>query len=649
MCGICGVVGGEPRDELPRVRRMADALIHRGPDDEGFHADPHAVLGNRRLQIIDLERGRQPLSNEDGTLWITFNGEIYNYRELRSELQGKGHSFQTETDTETILHLYEEMGARCVERLRGMFSFVIWDASRRTVFAARDRFGQKPFFYAVRNGSFLFASEIKALLRHPAISVDPEPAAVDFYLTFRCVPPPLTMFRGIHKLPAAHTLTWQAGSLDVRPYWRLAFREGAARSEDDWLAELEERLDDAVESHLVSDVPVGAYLSGGLDSSVVTALMVRHLRIPPPTFCIGSDVPMLDERPYARQVSLHCGTVHRERAVGRRQLENIPRLVRCLDEPSDPIAACFYEAARLAAERVKVVLTGDGGDELFAGFDRYAAFRLVGWYRLLPRWLREEVIRPAVERLPGTFRYKGLAQRARWLTAVGDEVGGRRYARMNSFTRFGSDARNALYGPALRRELDGQPAEEAVVRAFEEAPATDPLHRMIHADVVTRLPEHTLMLADRLSMAHGLEARAPFLDHLLAEFCATMPSKLKVRRGQTKYAIRQVAEELLPPAIARRRKQGFMFPVAYWLNAETLLPLRRSLSDGPLVKNQWVRQEAVDRLFAEHAAREDDHHVRIWMLRSLDAWYRIYVDGEPVEGPPVALESRRAEALETIR
>lgn len=634
MCGICGVVGGQPKEELSNVRRMADAIAHRGPDDEGFHRDGGAALGNRRLQIIDLEGGRQPLSNEDGSLWITYNGEIYNYRELRSELKARGHRFRTECDTETILHLYEEMGEGCVERLRGMFAFAIWDAPRRTLFAARDRFGQKPFFYAVRNGTFLFASEIKALLTHPAVSSEPEPAAVDFYLTFRFVPAPLTMFRDISKLPAGHTLSWRADRVDVNRYWGLSFREEAERSEADWLAELEERLDDAVRSHLVADVPVGAFLSGGLDTSTVTALMVRHLDVPPPTFCIGSDMPRFDERPFARQVSAHCGTVHHERTVSARQLDGIPRLVRYLDEPSDPIAACFHEAARLASDHVRVVLGGDGGDELFAGFDRYAAFRWASWYRRLPRWLREDVVRPAVDRLPDTFAYKGMAQKARWLTEVGSEAGGRRYARMSSFLRFGPEEREWLYGPGLRAALDGHEPEQLVATAFEQAPAADLLHRMIHADLVTRLPEHTLMLADRLSMAYGLESRAPLLDHTLAEFCAKMPAKLKIRHGTTKYGLRRIARGLLPPGIADRTKQGFMFPVAYWLDAETVPPIRRSLRHGPLVGSEWVRADAIDRLFSEHVDRRHDHHVRIWMLLNLDAWYRMYVDGESdVEGP----------------
>ncbi|MFQ5890969.1 MAG: asparagine synthase (glutamine-hydrolyzing) [Gemmatimonadota bacterium] len=633
MCGICGVVGGDPTLELPRLRRMAHAIAHRGPDDEGFHAGTGAVLGNRRLEVIDLEGGHQPLANEDGTLWITYNGEIYNFRELRRELVEARHRFRTATDTEVILHLYEDLGSRCVERLRGMFAFAVWDGRRGSLFAARDRFGQKPLYYAMDRGRFLFASEIKGLLAHPDLTAEPEPAATDYYLGLRFIPPPLTMLRGIHKLPAGHWLIWKGGELTVRRYWELSFREGRSRGDGEWVAELGERVREAVRVHLVSDVPVGAFLSGGIDSSVIVAAMARELDGSVPTFSIGSDAPGYDERPHARLVAAHCGTSHHERQVTARQLAGIPRLVRTLDEPSDPIAGCIYEASRLAAEHVKVVLGGDGGDEIFAGFDRYAAFEWADWYTRLPRLFREKIVRPAVERLSDSFAYKGLVQRARWLVAVGEEQGARRYARMTTVFRFGAREKEWLYGPALREALVGHDAEEAMARPFEEARADSLLHRMLAADVVTRLPEHTLMLSDRLGMAHGLETRAPLLDHELAEFCASMPARLKIRRGVTKYAMRRAARRFLPPKILRRAKQGFMFPVAHWLAAEAVPGLCRALRDGPLVKEGWVRPAAVDRLFREHAARRADHHVRIWMLLSLDAWHRIYLGGESAEEP----------------
>jgi asparagine synthase (glutamine-hydrolysing) len=623
---------------------MMDALEHRGPDDAGLHAEENAVLGHRRLTIIDLSAGRQPLGSEDGTCWITFNGEIYNYRELRAELEADGCRFRTSSDTEVLLRLYQRDGEACLARLRGMFAFAIWNSRTQTLFAARDRFGQKPFFYAERAGRFLFASELKGLLAHGDIAAEPEPAAIDYYLGLRFVPPPLTMFRGVQKLPAGHCLTWHASRLVVRQYWSYRFEDGPARSEVDWIAELRERLDDAVRSHLVSDVPVGALLSGGLDSSLVTALMARHLERPVPTFAIGSDQAMFDERPFAHRVALHCGTDHRERAVTSDLLASIPRLVSCLDEPSDPIAACFYQSSALAARHVKVVLGGDGGDELFAGFDRYVGFRWAGWYQALPEPLRQGVA-AAAGRLPDSFAYKGTVQKLRWLATVAEQEGGRRYARMTTFFRFGLEEKRWLYGSELGSLLQSCDAEQAITRPFESLAGQPVLRRMGFTDVVTKLPEHTLMLTDRLSMAHGLETRSPLLDHELAEFAASMPAHLHARRGLTKFALRKAADGLLPEEIIRRPKQGFMFPVAYWLTDRSLPEIRRRLVGGPVVGNGWIREQAVDRLCAEHLAHRADHHVRIWMLLNLDAWYRIYLDGTAADS---SLETEAAMAAPTL-
>jgi asparagine synthase (glutamine-hydrolysing) len=622
MCGICGVVGGDPVRERDHVERMANAIAHRGPDDSGSYTDDVAALGHRRLSIIDIEGGNQPMTNEDGSIWIVFNGEIYNYRELRAELEGAGHRFRSHTDTEVILHLFEERGAECVHRLRGMFAFAIWDRRRGELFAARDPFGQKPFFYAVRGRRFLFASEIKALLVHPEVSAEPEPAAIDAFLALRFVPPPMTMFRGIEKLTAGHTLHWSDGEIRTNRYWEPSFPETDVRPDRAWIEELGERLDEAVRVHLVSDVPVGALLSGGLDSSIVTAWASRHQTAPLQTFCVGSDDASFDERVFAAEVARHCGTEHHEDLVRSDLLAELPEMVRCLDEPSDPISACAYSAARLASRSVKVVLGGDGGDEIFAGFDRYSAFGVAARYAALPPLIRERLVRPVVDRVPESFAYKSFSQRARWLDALGGERGGRLYARMTSFFRFGPAERAALYGPELRRSAAHLDAESSISDRFDSAPTDDPLHRMLYADMVTRLPEHTLLLADRLSMAHGLELRAPLLDPELSAFCASMPAHLKIRRGITKHALRRASRPLLPRRIVRRRKQGFQFPVARWLDNRLLEEIWTTLAGGPLVRDGWIRTEAVDTLVRQHLQRRADHHVRIWMLLSLDTWYR---------------------------
>jgi asparagine synthase (glutamine-hydrolysing) len=627
MCGICGVAGGTVERERPQVLAMTHSLAHRGPDDSGIKALDGVVLGNRRLAILDLSSsGHQPLGSSGA--WITYNGEVYNYRELRSVLERDGHVFRSGTDTEVVLALYEREGPAFVERLRGMFAFAIWDQRRRRLFAARDHFGQKPFYYTVVGQRLLFASEIKSLLAHADVSVEPEPAAVDYYLSLRVIPPPLTMFRGIHKLPAGHWLDWsREEGVRTGRYWTPRFDAEPARSDADWIDELRARLEDSVDAHRVSDVPVGAFLSGGLDSSVVTALLGRRADEPVQTFCIGSEEPSFDERPHAAVMAAHCGTRHHEVAVSATLLDRVPGLVRALDEPSDPIAACFDEAARLAAGHVKVVLGGDGGDEIFAGFDRYAAFRVANRYAALPRWVREDVIGRAVGRIPEGYAYKSFGQRARWLDSVSRERGGRLYARMTSHFRFGPERKAGLYGPALAADLAGVDALAAIATPFETAPATSSLNRMIHADLMTRLPEHTLMLADRLAMRHSLEVRSPLLDVRLAELCLAMPERLRVRRGVTKVALREAARPWLPDELLRRRKQGFMFPVAYWLRGEALASVHSQLVRGPLVRDGWIQPEAIRTLAAEHADRSADHHVRLWQLASLDAWHRLYVGG----------------------
>ena len=628
---MCGIAGFTWKNEA-LIGRMTGALAHRGPDGSGLYTDDHVSLGHRRLSIIDLsENGRQPMANEDGSMWITFNGEIYNYRELRANLLERGHRFSSQTDTEVVLHLYEEEGVRCLDSLRGMFALAIWDSGRKTLFAARDRFGQKPLFYAQLGQRFLFASEIKGLLASGKIPAEPDPVAIDYYLAERFIPPPLTMIRGIRKLPAGHWLQWRGGSLRVEPYWQPRFSASPRRKDSDWIAELGERVDEAVRVHLVSDVPVGALLSGGIDSSIIVASMSRHLDSPVQTFCIGSDQRHFDERRFAKQVAEKFRTQHREELVAGEPLASIPELVRCLDEPSDPIAACMFEASRLASKHVKVALSGDGGDEIFAGFDRYAAFDWVARYGSLPRWVREDLIRPIVHRMPESFAYKSLTQRLHWLDALGGENGGRLYARMTSFFRFGPCEKHWIYGPLFRAQLQSSDAEASIAEPFEAAGTTENLHRMLYADMVTRLPEHTLLLTDRLSMAHGLEMRAPLLDHELAEFCMTMPAHLKIRRGVTKYATRQAARKWLPADIFNRRKQGFMFPVAYWMNSKALKAIRTSLLHGPLVTEGWIEPSGVERLISEHQQHRADHHVRIWMLLNLDTWFRIYVERQQFE------------------
>jgi asparagine synthase (glutamine-hydrolysing) len=625
MCGICGKFspGGVAPEE---ILRMLGLIAHRGPDDEGLYVGEHIGLGNRRLSIIDLPGGKQPISNEDGTIWIVYNGEIYNYPELAVELAGQGHRFRTQSDTEVIVHLYEELGEACVERLNGMFAFAIWDDRQQKLFMARDRLGQKPLFYALDGENFLFASEIKSILAVRDTQPEMNLVAIHHYLSLRFIPPPATMIQGVYKLPPAHTLVYQNGQTRITRFWNLSFREKLGMSDAEFMDGLRHQLIKSVARHMISDVPVGAFLSGGLDSSMIVAIMTRELGLSFKTFAIGVTEQDFDETPFARQVAYHCQTQHHDEQVQADIIHSLPDMIWYLDEPSDPIAACMYHAAALAARHIKVVLGGDGGDELFAGFDRYAGLQRLGFYTRLPASLRRGLVAPALDHLSDSFSYKNLTQKLRWgnqLSLIPDK--GRRYAEATSFFRFNEPGKQALYHPDLWQTLGHLDSAEVIASQYHAADSTEPLDRMLYADYMTRLPEHSLMLTDRMTMAHGLENRSPFLDHELVEYLATFPGRLKVRGGTTKVILRQLAQEYLPPAIVRRDKQGFMFPVAYWFRGPLHNYLRESLMDSHFVHAGLFRQEQISNLLEEHRTSRVDHHVRLWMLLNLDIWYDMVI------------------------
>lgn len=627
MCGICGKYS--PSGVRPgEVHTMLQRLIHRGPDDEGVYINGCIGLGNRRLSIIDLSNGRQPICNEDETVWIVYNGEIYNYRQLRRDLEGKGHLFRTGSDTEVIVHLYEDLGERCVDRLSGMFALAIWDETRQRLVLARDRIGQKPLFYSQDGPDFMFGSEIKAILALSRQSPELDPLAMHDYLSLRFVAPPRTMFKGIRKLPPAHVLIFQDGRITLQRYWHLSFREKLALPEAEIIEALREKIKHTVESHLVSDVPVGAFLSGGLDSSVIVAFMARELGRKPQTFSIGVEESDFDELPYAQMVAQLYETHHVEERVGANLLQSLPAMIWHLDEPSDPIAACMFQAARLASRYVKVVLGGDGGDELFAGFDRYVGNRYVDLYRVMPLALRERFLGPMLDRMPDSFTYKSLAQKARWVHQLSLEKSpAEQYAEATCFFRFSHEAKRALYSDRLRSELGSRDSAAAICEPFNSADADTRLDRMLYTDFVTRLPEHSLMLTDRMTMAHGLEARSPFLDHQLVEFLAKVPASIKVQKNQPKFLMRKLAREYLPARIHQRQKQGFMFPIAYWFRTDLFALVRQVLEGSHFVREGWFEREAIHRLLEEHRGRRNDHHVRLWMLLNLELWHQLYIQG----------------------
>ena len=627
MCGICGKYSpsGVRTEEL---NAMLDAIVHRGPDDSGCYVNANMGLGSCRLSIIDLETGNQPISNEDGTIWVVYNGEIYNYQTLRAQLEAKGHSFQTNSDTEVIVHLYEEFGEHCVEQLGGMFAFALWDEPQQKLILARDRIGQKPLFYSRDGGDFLFGSEIKAILALHRHEPELDPLAMHDYLSLRFVPAPRTIFRHIQKLPPAHMLVFQDGQIRLRCYWQLSFREKLTISESDILDALREQLKRTVASHLMSDVPVGAFLSGGLDSSLIVAILTGDLARKTKTFSIGVEESDFDELPFARMVAEKYGTQHVEERVSANLIQSLPDMIWHLDEPSDPIAACMFQAARLASKHVKVVLGGDGGDELFAGFDRYVGARYIDAYSLMPHTLRKSLMGPMLDRLPDSFTYKSLTQKLRWVHHLSlQSTAGEQYAEATCFFRFTHEGKRVLYSDQLWRNLGERNSTVAITEPFNHAAADDVLDRMLYTDFVTRLPEHSLVLTDRMSMAHGLEARSPFLDHELVEFLAKVPAKIKVQNNQPKYLMRKLAADYLPAPILQRQKQGFMLPIAYWFRTDLFPVISQMLEHSYFVKAGWFQKESIQRLLDEHRNHRYDHHVRLWMLLTLELWHQLYIEG----------------------
>jgi asparagine synthase (glutamine-hydrolysing) len=618
MCGIAGILNlGDRPFVFHELKAMCTALAHRGPDDEGFYLGDGIGLGMRRLSIIDLDSGRQPIGNEDGSVWVVFNGEIYNYRELRDELARRGHSFTTSTDTETIVHLYEELGPRCVERLRGMFAFALWDDARRRLLLARDRLGIKPLYYAVHGGRLVFASELKAILALDDIEPALSWPALSHFLTFGTTPRADSIVAGVHKLEPGHLLEISPGGAPrVRRYWDVHFEPDRSRREAYFVDRLEELLEESVRLHMVSDVPVGAFLSGGMDSSSVVAFMSRLTAEPIRTFSIGFTDPAYNELPYARLAAQAFGTKHHELVVEPDVLGMLEDLARCLDEPfSDSSAIPTYLVSKLAAESVKVVLSGDGGDELFAGYDKYAVEGRERRYRFLPspaRALMAGVAQRMPERLRGrnTLRHLSLPDGDRYLDAN---------------TLFGSAQLARLLSADALRQVSPHDAW-AVNRRWLRNGDTHWLSALQYSDLQTYLPLDILTKVDRMSMAHSLEARVPFLDHPLVEFAATIPPELQRRDGRGKYLFRRAMRRVLPEAILTRPKRGFAIPLGRWFRGRFTDFVRDLLLSERARQRGIFDRAQVARLVEQPERGQGDLDIPLWTLMSFELWCRIFVD-----------------------
>jgi len=625
MCGICGkadFTGGTVAEAL--VDRMCRTLVHRGPDAQGIHVAPGIGLGQRRLSIIDLDvRGVAPLANEDGSVWVTFNGEIYNFRELRDRLQERGHTFRTLTDTEVLVHLYEEYGVDCVQHLRGMFAFAVWDAPRRRLFMARDRLGKKPLYYARTPTALVFGSGASAILADPAIEAEPDFGAIDAYLSYQYVPSPLTAFVGISKLPPAHYAVCEAGgAVRVVRYWRPPSGPTSARPAAELREELMWRLREAVRIRLVADVPIGAFLSGGVDSATVVALMSTEGGSRVKTFSIGFEDSEFNELVFARAVAERYDTDHRELVVRADAAEVLPILVHHYGEPfADSSALPTYYVSKLARDNVTVALSGDGGDETFAGYENYRAVAKWDRYNVVPYPIRRAMAQSAtavLERLPYSNSTSRAARGARmWAGRLPDRFG-------LQTAIFKPQEKRAAYTAEFRATLDALPVPAVMDLGWDDD--MDPVDWMMRHDQHFYLPDCLMVKTDVASMAHGLEVRCPLLDHTLVEFAATIPSAMKHSIGEGKRIFKDTVRGLLPPAVLAKRKTGFGVPLARWLREDLSDLVRGTLLDRRATERGLFVPAFVSRLIEDHRAGRRDWSARIWALLFLELWFREFID-----------------------
>jgi asparagine synthase (glutamine-hydrolysing) len=625
MCGICGKVSWDEPVDVSLVQRMMDMLVHRGPDDEGMYVEQQVVLGHRRLSIIDLNTGKQPISNEDGTVWIVFNGEIYNFVQLRDELLQAGHRFQTQTDTEVIVHLYEQYGEHCVDRLSGMFAFAIWDVRKKKLFLARDRVGIKPLYYSVNEKSVIFASEIKALMADPSVKREIDLQTIDKFLTFFYTPGPETMFRSIRKLPPGHYLICEDGKFQLHQYWDLTFTgETRKWSLNDTTAELVDLLRETVRSHMISDVPVGVLLSGGVDSTGLLSFCPEATNKKVKTFTIGfGGEQFADERTYARLAAQRYGTEHYEMTISPEDFRDfMPTYVRHMEEPvCEPPAIALYYITRLASEHVKVLISGEGGDEAFAGYQKY---RNVVWLERIKQlgwpWAGgAELMLNGLSSIGASrfTRYAALMQipleEYYYSCSAGPQ---------SPFVRL----REELYAPGFRTQIDPERSLQYIHDCFSAVRSGSPLNKMLYVDTKSWLPDDLLVKADKMTMANSVELRVPFLDHKVLEFAASLPTEYKLKGLTTKYILKRALNGRVPEQVINRKKAGFPVPLQSWFTGELKDFSRDVLFDSRTLARGYFRKNAIESLL-QQAEKERMYGKEIFSLIVLELWHREFVDG----------------------
>jgi len=636
MCGIYGLVSRSlSHINKDHFEALTSTLSHRGPDDSGFLYGDGVMFGHRRLSIIDIEGGHQPLFNEDKTKCIIYNGEIYNYLELRDRLLLKGHGFATRSDTETILHAYEEWGEKCVEYLRGMFAFAVWDLKTKTLFLARDRLGIKPLFYAEHNGTFYFASEMKAILADRNFPRDIDELALSCYFTLSYIPAPLTIYSKIRKLLPGHTATWQNGQITTHKYWDLDFVPDRSKTEKYFIDGFMDLLNDSVRMRLMSEVPLGAFLSGGIDSSTVVALMSRASENPVNTFCMGfggDTGGYLDERKFARMVSERYSTNHWEYEVLPRPESLIEEIVQAFDEPfGDDSTIPSYYVCQMARQNVTVALSGLGGDEAFAGYERYLGFQLRSIYNRFPSFLTAMTIPNLIGRIPertdGHYTINHLKRFVRSGSIAPD------LSYFNYISILSPKLKDSFFSDSDRFKSHYESCKDLILGYFNSsriAGNNSSLNRVLYCDIKTYLPDDILTVTDRMSMHHSLEVRVPFLDHKLVEFCATIPPEMKMRWFKKKYLLKKAVKNLLPEKIIDHRKQGFVGPMTQWLKTDLKAYMLETLSEKSLKRHDLFNRNVIETILKEHLSGKEIHDTLIWSLLVFQKWYDIYIENNSV-------------------
>jgi asparagine synthase (glutamine-hydrolysing) len=633
MCGICGVYNMQSGEPISRelIAQMIALMDHRGPDDSGCYLDNDLGLGFARLSIIDLSGGHQPMCNETGDIWIVFNGEIWNYKALRQTLLERGHSFRTTSDTEAIVHAYEEYGIDCIAHLHGMFGLAIWDRPRRRLLLARDRVGKKPLYYTRVNGDLLFASEIKSLLRHPQVRRQAEVQALVDFLSVRYVPGPATLFAGIYKVLPGHWLLCEDGAIKEECYWDFTFDVPEKHPVADYIHGIRERVTRAVQERLMADVPLGAMLSGGVDSSIITGVMSQLMDEPVKTFSVGFDVEGFNELPYARLVSQHFGTEHHELVVSGSDLtQHWPLLTWHRDEPvSEPSDLGVYLLSKLARQHVKVVLSGEGGDELFAGYPKYIVDWAARYYRLLPAPLRDHLVAQLLDHLPYNMR------KLKMLGHVLSEPAPQRW--MMWFGVINGQLKSDLLSARTKASID--PDSSRVFRHWlQRSHQRDDLSSMLYLDTKIWLPDNLLMKADKMTMAASLESRLPLLDYRLIEYAASIPSNIKVRPLRAKYLFKRAYADFLPEAVLTRKKMGFNVPNGVWFRQGLRHVIARLLLSERARSRGFLNNDCVAALLRDHLEGRYQYTSQLFILASLELWFRVFIDSPRQECPHASLE-----------